>query len=159
MKLRYMTTAALALSLVTGCIEIKVEKEESEHKAKHSEREDKEDREDEDKPKHERKEKEEGEEKEEREAKKADAKAELMAKAKITEAQARKIAMDRVPNGTIKEGELEKENGHLQWSFDMTTPDTNEITEVNIDAITGKILGVDKEKPEKEGSEKKADKD
>ncbi len=64
------------------------------------------------------------------------------AEAKISKADAEKIAMAQVPNGTIKEAELEKENGKLQWSFDMRTPGSRETTEVNIDAITGGVISV-----------------
>jgi uncharacterized membrane protein YkoI len=53
-----------------------------------------------------------------------------------------------VPNGTIKESELEKESGHLQWSFDMATPGEKDITEVNIDAMTGVVLNIGKEAPD-----------
>jgi uncharacterized membrane protein YkoI len=67
--------------------------------------------------------------------------------AKLSKADAEKIAMARVPDGTIKESELEKEHGKLQWSFDMATPGGgDEITEVNIDAITGAVISVGKEK-------------
>lgn len=85
-------------------------------------------------------------------------KAELKAEAKITEAQARTTAMNRVPDGTIKEAELEKEKGKLIWSFDIARPETKDITEVNIDAITGEIVAVDIETP-KEQSKEKGDKD
>jgi uncharacterized membrane protein YkoI len=77
----------------------------------------------------------------------------LMAKAKVTQADAQAAAMAQVPNGTVKESELEKEHGHLQWSFDMTTPGTADITEVNVDAMTGKVLSVEKEKAEDEAKE------
>jgi hypothetical protein len=33
----------------------------------------------------------------------------------------------------------------LIWSFDLTTPDTKDITEVNVDAITGDVVSVEKE--------------
>jgi uncharacterized membrane protein YkoI len=72
---------------------------------------------------------------------------------KITKAEAAKIALARVPNGTIKESELEKEKGKLIWSFDVATPGTKNITEVNVDAITGEIVAVDIETPEKEKAE------
>jgi uncharacterized membrane protein YkoI len=72
----------------------------------------------------------------------------LQAQAKISKDDAEQIAMAKVPNGTIKESELEKENGHLQWSFDMTTPGEKNITEVNIDAITGNVLNIGKEAPD-----------
>jgi uncharacterized membrane protein YkoI len=88
--------------------------------------------------------------------------AKLMAEAKVSQADAQATAMAQVPNGTVRESELEKEHGHLQWSFDVATPGTTDITEVNVDAITGKVLGIDKEKAEdeakeaaKEGKEKK----
>ena len=80
--------------------------------------------------------------------------ASLSKKAKVSEADARQTALARVPNGTIKEDELEMEHGHLQWSFDVTTPDSKDITEVNIDALSGQVLDVSKEKPGKsEGHE------
>lgn len=74
--------------------------------------------------------------------------------AKISKTEAQKIALARVPNGTIKEAELEKEKGKLIWSFDVATPGTKNITEVNVDAITGQIVAVDIETPEKETKEK-----
>ncbi len=79
--------------------------------------------------------------------------------AKISKAEAEKIALNRVPNGTIKESELEKEKGKLIWSFDVATPGTKNITEVNVDAITGEIVAVDVETPEKEAKEAKEEGD
>jgi uncharacterized membrane protein YkoI len=79
---------------------------------------------------------------------KSDSQSQLKAQAKISKEDAEGIAMSKVPNGTIKESELEKENGHLQWSFDMTTPGEKDITEVNIDAITGDVLNIGKEAPD-----------
>lgn len=79
--------------------------------------------------------------------------------AKITKAEAQKIALNRVPNGTIKESELEKEKGRLIWSFDVATPGTKNITEVNVDANTGEIVAVDIETPEKEAKEAKEEGD
>jgi uncharacterized membrane protein YkoI len=72
--------------------------------------------------------------------------ARLVAQSKISEADARSTALTRAPNGTIKESELEKEHGKLIWSFDIATPDSKEITEVNVDAIDGSIVSVEKEK-------------
>jgi hypothetical protein len=79
--------------------------------------------------------------------------AKLMAEAKVTKADAEKIALAKVPSGTMKEGELEKEKGRLIWSFDITTPDTKDITEVNVDAITGDVVSVEKEAAESETKE------
>jgi len=79
----------------------------------------------------------------------------LATQAKITRAQAEQVAMAKVPGGTIKEGELEKEKGKLIWSFDIATPGTSDITEVAVDAITGQVVGVDKETAADEAKEKK----
>ena len=80
--------------------------------------------------------------------------ARLMAQAKVSRADAEKIARAKVPGGTIKEGELEKEKGKLIWSFDLTTPDTKDITEVNVDAITGEVVSVEKEAAKEKGKDK-----
>lgn len=74
--------------------------------------------------------------------------ANLQAQAKISKDDATAIAMAKVPNGAIKESELERENGHLQWSFDIATPGEKDITEVNVDAITGDVLNIGKEAPD-----------
>src|SRR5215469_16668261 len=85
-----------------------------------------------------------------------------MSEAKVSQADAQAIASAQVPNGTVKESELEKEHGKLIWSFEMATPDSTDITEVNVDAISGKVVSMDKEKPEDEAKEaagEKKDKD
>ena len=41
----------------------------------------------------------------------------LQAQAKVTKADAQQMALAKVPGGTVKEGELEKEKGRLIWSF------------------------------------------
>jgi uncharacterized membrane protein YkoI len=64
-----------------------------------------------------------------------------------------------VPNGTVKEGELEKEHGKLIWSFDVATPDSKDITEVNVDAITGDVISLDKESAASEAKEAAEEKD
>ena len=76
-----------------------------------------------------------------------------MAEAKITKAAAEQTALAQVPNGTVKEGELEKEHGKLIWSFDIATPNSKDITEVGVDAITRTVLSVDKETPEDQAKE------
>ena|SRR6185437_1422608 len=79
--------------------------------------------------------------------------------AKISETEARAIAMQQVPNGTIKESELEKEKGHLIWSFDMAIPGSRDIKEVNVDAITGKVLALETETPAQQAKEKDDEKE
>src|SRR5438105_860334 len=93
-------------------------------------------------------EREEKEEHKEKEAK-------LESQAKISKADAEKIALGKVPGGTIKEGELEKEKGKLIWSFDVATPGTKDITEVHVDAISGQVISTEKETPAAEKKEKK----
>jgi Peptidase propeptide and YPEB domain len=62
---------------------------------------------------------------------------------KITLANARKIALERVP-GKITDQELEKEHGRLQYAFEIVTAEGKEF-DVEIDAITGEILNVEDE--------------
>jgi len=69
----------------------------------------------------------------------------LEEKAKISMADAQATALKQAPNGTIKEAELERENGKLIWSVAIATPDTTGITEVNVDAMTGDIVNVEHE--------------
>jgi uncharacterized membrane protein YkoI len=83
--------------------------------------------------------------------------AKLMAKAKVSRDDAEKTALAKVSNGTVKESELEKEHGKLQWSFDVATPDSKDIMEVNVDAITGDVISVTKETDEDATKAKKDD--
>jgi uncharacterized membrane protein YkoI len=80
--------------------------------------------------------------------------AQLQAEAKISRAEAEKIALTKAPDGTIKEGELEREHGKLIWSFDIARPGTANITEVGVDAITGKIVSTEQETPAQQAKEK-----
>ncbi len=79
--------------------------------------------------------------------------------AKITKEQATKTALARVPDGTFKEAELEKEKGKLVWSFDIARPNTKAITEVQVDAVTGSVVSVTKESAGAEAKEQKAEQD
>ncbi len=83
----------------------------------------------------------------------ASSQSDLQKQAKITMAQARTLALKRAP-GTIKSEELENEHGKLIYSFDIATGGSG-ITEVNVDAINGKIVAVQKENAAKEAAEKK----
>jgi uncharacterized membrane protein YkoI len=87
----------------------------------------------------------------------ADSQATLQAEAKITEAQARATALARVPLGTVKSAELEREHGRLVWSFDIAQPSVKGVTEILVDARTGKIASLKKESPAEEAKEAKAD--
>ena len=72
----------------------------------------------------------------------------LAAKAKITEAAAAATAQKRFPKGAIQGVELEREDGHLKYSYDIATPGKSGIDEVDVDALTGKIIAVEHETPE-----------
>ena len=76
---------------------------------------------------------------------------------RVTQAEARRAALATVANGTIKSAELEKENGILIWSFDIRTPKTRAVTEVHVDARTGKVISKSLERPAQEAAEKKAE--
>ena len=78
------------------------------------------------------------------------------AKPKIGMTKATQIATKRVP-GTVKSKELEKEKGRWIYSFDIRTG-KGKITEVNVDAYTGKIIAVDVENASKEAKEEKNEK-
>lgn len=86
-------------------------------------------------------------------------KSKLEAQAKVSKADAEKSALAKVPGGTIKEGEIEKEDGKLVWSIDITTPDSEDVIEVNVDASTGEVLSVEKESSEDQAKEKEEDDD
>lgn len=84
--------------------------------------------------------------------------AELKAQAKITQAEAEKTALAKVPGGKIKTSELEKEHGKLIWSFDISMPKSKSITEVQVDAKNGKIVSTQVETPKDQAAEAAADK-
>jgi uncharacterized membrane protein YkoI len=49
-------------------------------------------------------------------------------------------AHTQVRNGTVKSAELEREHGRLIYSYDIEVPGKSGIDEVNIDAMTGKVV-------------------
>ena len=82
----------------------------------------------------------------------------LLREASVSKEQAEKIALEKVPQGQIREAELEKEQGKLVWSFDIATPDSTGVTEVLIDAKTGIVIEVKRETVKQEATEKQAEK-
>ena len=84
--------------------------------------------------------------------------AKYLAEARVNRADAQATALAQVPNGSVKEGELEKEKGKLIWSFDIATPGTMDITEVNVDAMTGAVVSKDVESAADEAKEAKGEK-
>lgn len=87
-------------------------------------------------------------------AEKKDKQAKLAAQAKITKAEAEEIALAKTPGGKVKDAELERENGKLIWSFDITKEGSKDITEVQVDAQTGEVLAVEEESASKEAVER-----
>ncbi|MEP6568636.1 MAG: PepSY domain-containing protein [Acidobacteriota bacterium] len=79
--------------------------------------------------------------------------AKLARQAKITKEQAQEIALKRAP-GTVESGELEREHGKLVYSFDIRNA-KGTIDEVQVSAITGKVVRVEHENKKKEADEKR----
>lgn len=76
----------------------------------------------------------------------------LAKEAKIKLEEAREIALKRAP-GKVESENLEREHGKLVYSFDIRTG--KNITEVQVSALDGKIVRVEKETPAKEAAEKR----
>lgn len=72
---------------------------------------------------------------------------------KIGMKQARAAALAKVPGGRIKSSELEVEGGKLIYSFDIRKG--RAIEEVNIDAISGEVVGIEHETPKHEAAERR----
>ena len=73
--------------------------------------------------------------------------AQLTEQAKVTKNEAEHIALAQVPHGAVKSAEIENEKGHLVWSFDILQPNSRGITEILVDAKTGKIISKQNESP------------
>lgn len=65
----------------------------------------------------------------------------LMSKAKISEDSARAVALKRVP-GTVQDTELERERGRLMWEFKIQRTGRKGTTEVEVNAMTGRVIAV-----------------
>ena len=70
----------------------------------------------------------------------------LTAKAKVDYATALTTAQARVPAGKLHSAEIEQEKGKLIYSLVFRTPGKAGQEEVNVSAITGKIVSVEHEK-------------
>ncbi len=84
--------------------------------------------------------------------------AQLLAQAKISKTQAEHIAMAKVPGAKIQSAEIENEHNALVWSFDMVKTGSKDVTEVLVNAKTGKIVEVTTETPNDQAKEHAADK-
>jgi uncharacterized membrane protein YkoI len=79
--------------------------------------------------------------------------ARLKREAKITMEQARETALKRAP-GKVESSELEREHKQLVYSFDIRNS-RGTITEVQVSAITGKVVRVEHENKKQEAAEKR----
>lgn len=64
----------------------------------------------------------------------------LWSRATLTPDSAIKIALARVPGGTITEAELEEEDGRLIYSFEIKVAGKTGEDEVHVDARTGEVV-------------------
>jgi hypothetical protein len=81
--------------------------------------------------------------------------AKLKSEARVSEDSARTVALAQVPNGVIKSGEIEREQGKLIYSFDIKVAGQSGIEEVNVDALTGAVLAHEHETSKAERAEAK----
>jgi uncharacterized membrane protein YkoI len=88
---------------------------------------------------------------------KKDIPAALAKQAKITERAAAKLAQKRVPRGTISGVELEREGGHLIYSYEFKVPGKTGIDEINVNAVSGAIVSTEHEAPGAEAKEEAAE--
>ena len=79
--------------------------------------------------------------------------AKLAKQAKISKERAQEIALQRAP-GKVESAELEREHGKLVYSFDIRNA-KGTIDEVQVSAITGKVVRVEHENKKQEESEKR----
>lgn len=73
--------------------------------------------------------------------------------AKVSQEQSTKTALARVPNGRVQSAELEREHGKLVWSCDLAQGRNSDVTEIQVDALTGKVVSRKKESAAQDASE------
>jgi hypothetical protein len=59
---------------------------------------------------------------------------------KITKARAERIALTKVPGGSIRSAELETARGQRFWSVYIAKPGSKNAKEIRVDATSGQIL-------------------
>jgi hypothetical protein len=77
----------------------------------------------------------------------------VVATPKLTEKEAGKIALKKVPHGKVQGSELEMSEGVLVYSVDVSLPDSKSIIEVQINAVTGAVVDVAVEGPAEQAKE------
>ena len=76
---------------------------------------------------------------------------------RISMSTARSHALTYVPHGRIASAELETERGRLIYSFDIKVPNRPGIEEIQISAITGKLVSHTHESPAVESRERRSE--
>ena len=71
----------------------------------------------------------------------------------VSKRQAEQIALNKIRGGTLRSAELQSANGSRFWAVYVVKGDSKNAKEVRVDATTGKILGVQTEKPEDQAEE------
>jgi hypothetical protein len=71
----------------------------------------------------------------------------------ITQAQAERIALSKVPGARVRSAQLQAAKGQKFWSVDVARPGSKNAREVHVDARTGKVLSAQTERPEDQAEE------
>jgi hypothetical protein len=66
---------------------------------------------------------------------------------KITKARAERIALTKVPGGSIRSAELQTARGQRFWAVYVVKPGSKNAKEIHVDASSGQILTVQTQKP------------
>jgi hypothetical protein len=72
---------------------------------------------------------------------------------KITKAIAERIALTKLPGGSIRSAELETARGQRFWAVYIAKPGSKNAKEIRVDATSGQILAVQTEKPADQAEE------
>ena len=80
-------------------------------------------------------------------------KSEAKHSSKITKARAERLALTKVPGGSIRSAELETARGRRFWSVYIAKPGSKNAKEIRVDATSGQILAVRTERPEDQAEE------
>jgi hypothetical protein len=83
----------------------------------------------------------------------------LLAQARINDADARAVALQRVPGGQIVEADLEEEDGRLLYSYEIRIAGGQRTVEVEIDARTGAVVSEEREEDDDDGPPEREDDD
>src|SRR5689334_19482299 len=64
----------------------------------------------------------------------------LLAQSFITRNQAAAVALETAHHGSIIVGDLERHEGRLVWSFDISIPGSRNVKVVEVDAYSGAVV-------------------